>query len=87
MSDYLLGIDIGATNTRIAIVDHTGSIIASERMPSQMSAGAPFSRKWAPKPAVSVKLTRCRLLARVPRGSSTTRPACTCRDSIPLPLG
>lgn len=49
MSDYLLGIDIGATNTRIAIVDHTGSIIASERMPSQMSAGAPFFQEVGAK--------------------------------------
>lgn len=42
MADHILGIDIGATNTRIAIVTSSGEIIASERLPSRMAAGRSF---------------------------------------------
>ncbi|HPT82973.1 MAG TPA: ROK family protein [Limnochordia bacterium] len=39
---YALGIDIGATNTRIAVVDAAGKIVEVERLPSRMAEGAPF---------------------------------------------
>ncbi|NMB02178.1 MAG: ROK family protein [Firmicutes bacterium] len=42
MPDYLLGIDIGATNTRIAVVDTHGNIITSSHLPSHMAAGRSF---------------------------------------------
>lgn len=42
MTRYALGIDIGATNTRIAVVDSAGNILASEHLPSRMAEGAPF---------------------------------------------
>lgn len=42
---YLIGIDIGATNTRVAVVDSMGKIIATTRFPSEMSAGESFFQK------------------------------------------
>lgn len=42
MTRCALGIDIGATNTRIAVVDDQGNILESQHLPSNMTAGAPF---------------------------------------------
>lgn len=42
MTTYVLGIDIGATNTRIAVVDAEGNIVESQHLPSRMADGAPF---------------------------------------------
>lgn len=42
MTTKLLGIDIGATNTRIAVVNAQGDIVENEHLPSQMASGRPF---------------------------------------------
>lgn len=43
--EYLIGTDIGATNTRIAVVNPAGEIITIQRLPSQMALGQPFFQK------------------------------------------
>lgn len=40
--EHLLGIDIGATNTRIAVVTTAGEIVESEHLPSRMADGRSF---------------------------------------------
>ena len=47
MEQHVLGIDIGATNTRIAVVDSAGNILASEHLPSRMAEGRPFFQALA----------------------------------------
>lgn len=51
MTEYLLGIDIGATNTRLAVLDHTGKIITIQRQASQMELGESFFRTLAQQAA------------------------------------
>lgn len=47
MTEYLLGIDIGATNTRLAVLDTTGTIITAQHRASQMELGEEFFRSLA----------------------------------------
>lgn len=42
MNTYIIGIDIGATNTRVAILNTAGEIKERHRIPSKMEEGRPF---------------------------------------------
>ncbi|HKM43000.1 MAG TPA: ROK family protein, partial [Limnochordia bacterium] len=42
MKNVMIGIDIGATNTRLAILNYRGEVQGKERIPSRMSDGKPF---------------------------------------------
>lgn len=53
--EYLIGIDIGATNTRVAVVNSRGQIITTTRFPSQMSLGEPFFQEVS---KVATQLTK-----------------------------
>lgn len=45
MNTYIIGIDIGATNTRVAVLNTVGEIIERHRIPSEMAEGRPFFEK------------------------------------------
>lgn len=55
MATHVLGIDIGATNTRIAVVDLDGTILKTEQLGSQMALGEPFFEEIAQRAAVLAK--------------------------------
>lgn len=62
MTIHLLGIDIGATNTRIAVLNTNGEIITSEHLPSQMALGRPFFEELAARAAALSQTYQARVV-------------------------
>lgn len=84
MTRCALGIDIGATNTRIAVVDDQGNILESQHLPSNMAAGAPFFEEVGRRAAALARRHKAVAMGAGTAGRSTgprgsTFPACTPR--------